>query len=71
MKIHIESTDLITTLAGVQCRVWQGITEQGVPCKVFVHRVRPDTTEPMALSQFDAELQEMPSPRGVPLSLIV
>lgn len=39
MKITITSTPDIVTVDGVDCRVWQGVTERGTPCVVFVHRV--------------------------------
>jgi hypothetical protein len=39
MKITIESTDVMTRLDGVPVRLWESVTEQGVRCKVFVHRI--------------------------------
>lgn len=70
MQLQIEATDKITTLDGVQCRYWEGVTEDGIPCKVFVHRiaVRDDNDS----SKFEAELTEkMPPGRVVPLKLIL
>lgn len=56
MKIQIEATDRIVDLDGVKCRVWNGKTERGIECLVFVHRlaVRSDDDT----NQFDQELQE-------------
>ncbi len=60
MKITITSTDQITELGGVPVRVWDGVTESGIACKVFVHRLAvlngADTTE------FDRELHGMSVP---------
>lgn len=39
MKIQIEATENIVNIAGIECRLWKGTTENGTPCKVFVHRV--------------------------------
>jgi len=67
MRITIESTEKITELDGVKVRVWDGVTEKGIHCKVFVHRLAvrdmQDTT------QFEQELKEMPEPKSQPLPL--
>jgi hypothetical protein len=70
MKITIESTDKTTMLDGVHVRLWEGTTEAGVKCMVFVHRIAvhkdQDTT------QFQAELTEqLPPARPVMLSAIL
>lgn len=39
MKITIESTEKVTSFHGVPVRLWDGVTENGIPCKVFVHRL--------------------------------
>jgi len=39
MRILIESTDQILELNGVPVRVWNGTTESGIECLVFVHRI--------------------------------
>lgn len=70
MKITIESTDQITTLDGVPCRVWKGATEAGVECVVFVHRLAVHKDQDAA--QFERELAEqLPPGRHVPLSLVL
>lgn len=68
MKIQIEATDKIVTLDGVECRVWEGTTESGIPCKVFVHRLA--VREDHDAEQFDRELYtKMPPGRHVALSV--
>jgi hypothetical protein len=70
MKILMESTDQITSLDGVPVRVWQGTTEAGVPCKVFVHRLAVASSEDSA--QFDEELrQQLPPGRSVDLRTVL
>ena len=70
MQIQIESTDQITMFEGVPCRVWEGVTADGVPCKVFVHRIAVETSVDM--TQFDQQLKEqLPPGRFVPLSVIL
>jgi hypothetical protein len=39
MKILMESTPHLATVDGIECRVWNGITENETQCFVFVHRV--------------------------------
>jgi len=56
MKLTITSTEKFITLDGVHCRVWEGVTEGGVPCFVFVHRIAVDTDRDTA--QFERELME-------------
>lgn len=70
MKLTIESTDQITQLDGVPVRVWQGRTEAGVPCIMFVHRIA--VANSVDQSQFDKELAEqLPPGRSVPLTHVL
>ena len=70
MQIVIESTDQLTTLDGIPCRVWKGCTAGGVECVVFVHRVA--VHKDADAGQFERELQEqLPPGRRVPLSAIL
>jgi hypothetical protein len=39
LKITIEATAHITSIDGVPVRLWEGVTENGTPCKVFIHRI--------------------------------
>lgn len=58
MKITIESTEHVVDVDGVTCRYWKGVTADGVPCHVLVHRVAFHNAEGYrAASQ---ELFEMP-----------
>jgi hypothetical protein len=59
MRIQIEPTDILTDLDGVPVRVWNGITENGTQCFVFVHRVAVYSEDS---EEFDAELLDQPSP---------
>lgn len=70
MKITIESTEQITTVDGVPVRVWNGITERGVPCFVFVHRLA--VANAVDQSQFETELAEqLPPGRVVSLAHVL
>lgn len=67
MKINIETTSQITLVGGVQCRAWDGVTEGGIRCKVFVHRVVIHKDQDA--SEFEKELLEQPASGSVvPLS---
>lgn len=66
MKITIEATDQITSYEGVQVRVWNGTTEGGIPCLVFVHRVAVHKNHDAR--EFERELHEK-MPPALPVSL--
>lgn len=70
MKIEITATDKITHVDGVKCRVWDGVTANGIKCLVFVHRIcvhdRQDAKE------FEMELSEqLPPGRVIDLRLVI
>lgn len=83
MKIVIERTDKIVTLvlgrggSEVPARVWEGITDRGVPCLVYVTRVGVKEGLPASdYKTFETELSKQNKPmsdevRGIPLRLIV
>jgi len=68
MKITITSTTKLTTIEGVPCRIWEGVTERGVPCHVFVHRLAV-RNEGVLCEEFDRELKETypPAAEIIPL----
>ena len=39
MKIEITATEHLTDIDGVPVRLWDGVTENGIKCRVFVHRL--------------------------------
>jgi len=70
MKIEIEATDKLTTIAGVPVRLWEGVTELGVKCKVFVHLIAVHKDEDS--EQFHRELvEQLPLGRHVDLRHIL
>jgi len=71
LKIEIEATETITEIDGVPVRLWEGKTESGIPCKVFVHRIAVHVDQDNA--QFEQELLEQmpPSEVIVPLHQIL
>jgi len=70
MKIEIEATDKLTAIGGVPVRLWEGVTKNGVRCKVFVHRIAVHLDEDPG--EFERELAEqMPPGRHVDLRHIL
>lgn len=70
LKLTITATDQLTRMDGVPVRLWEGMTEDGVKCKVFVHRVAVHESEDA--SAFEARLAEqLPPGRHLPLSMIL
>jgi hypothetical protein len=70
LKITIESTDITTRLDGVPVRLWEGTTDQGVRCKVFIHRIAI-ANEADAM-EFDEDLaRQLPPAKFIPLTDIL
>ena len=67
MKIEITATDKVVDVGGVQCRLWEGVSDGGARCKVFVHRVAVHELQDQAA--FQRELREMPAPQFSVFSL--
>lgn len=65
MKLQIESTPKLTELDGVQVRLWQGKTEEGVECLVFVHRIAVDSNADT--TAFERAFKEAGTPGGATL----
>lgn len=63
MRLQIEPTEILTELDGVPVRVWNGVSEGGTQCFVFVHRlaVRNDQD----LEAFETELMGQLPPETV------
>jgi hypothetical protein len=57
MKITIESTDDLYSLGGVVCRVWEGTTDAGTKCFVFVSTIAVPVDQEQ--ESFESELLEM------------
>jgi hypothetical protein len=60
MNIKITATEKLTSIEGVPVRLWNGVTESGVDCLVFVHRIAVDKN--VDGSQFEKELKEQVPP---------
>lgn len=70
MEIMIKATDKIIKMDGVMARLWEGVTERGIPCKVLVHRIAVEDSQDT--NQFDQELHEcLPPGRFVSLAEIL
>lgn len=39
MRLSIEMTDELANIDDVWCRIWNGHTDDGIPVRVYVHRV--------------------------------
>jgi len=73
MRITIESTTKTVFFNGIEARIWEGKTDTGIPCHVYVTRIAVDRDEDS--SEFDRELQEHRSPSAeiaaIPMRLIL
>lgn len=63
MKATIQKTDQIVTVDGVQARVWNGVTEKGIPFTALIYRLGVKREDDAG--EFERELQEMPAPKPV------
>jgi hypothetical protein len=61
MRVTIDFTDEIAIIDGVQCRIWNGHADNGVPVRMYVHRV----AVPIELPQrkFEKELIPQKAPQ--------
>jgi hypothetical protein len=64
MKASIESTNVVTTFNGAECRVWKGMSAQGVPFVAFISAVSVGVApmENAAHAEFIRDLNDMPAP---------
>ena len=60
MKLIIENTSKIVKLNGIDCRIWEGQTDRGVPVHCFIPRVAVKFDQDA--SQFEQELSEQRAP---------
>jgi hypothetical protein len=58
MKILMEPTDHVVTVDGVECRVWNGVTEKDTQCFVFVHRIAVRNSDDQ--QEFDDLFEQWP-----------
>lgn len=71
MKVTLENTDRIVELMvgdgqRVPARLWEGVTDSGIPCHAFITRIAVHKDEDA--SQFERELQEQRAPRAADLN---
>jgi hypothetical protein len=70
MKITIIPTEKLTEVDGVRARVWEGVTERGAKCLVFVNRIAVPIDQPN--EEFERELAEqLPPGKVIPLRYIL
>lgn len=60
MRILIESTDTVTSIDGVEVRLWRGTTGEGNRVEVYVHRIGTD--DPRAQAELERAVSERPRP---------
>lgn len=56
MIIQMEPTERMFTVDGVECRLWNAVTERGSQCFIFVNRIalpRSEQTHPDDQREFD------------------
>jgi hypothetical protein len=60
MYITIRPTAVLTEIDGRAVRLWEGVTDRGTSCKVFVARVA--VADNLAVPEIEATLRAMPAP---------
>ena len=64
MKVTLTPTATIDKLEGrISARIWEGETESGIPVKVWISSIQPQTHDARKLAEFDRELKELPRNR--------
>ena len=73
MKITIEPTTKIVHLNGLPARVWEGVTDKGVPMHCFITRVA--VKNGLDASEFERDLEEQRQPSvdvaAIPLRMVL
>jgi hypothetical protein len=67
MQLTITSTDRFEDLDGVPIRVWDGITQDGGECLVFIHSI--GVRENASQREFELELKSIAPPNFRPPSV--
>lgn len=67
MIITITATEKLTDINGVPVRLWEGVTDQGTKCKVFVHRLVVHKDEDQ--KAFEEEFTEQMPPNDSKIDL--
>jgi hypothetical protein len=63
MKLQLESTDKIVTVNGVEVRLREGASENGVPCFCLITRIGvSNDLPPEAHAEFERDLRECRAP---------
>jgi len=60
MKIEISSTEILTTIDGMRLRLWEGVTNHGVKCKVFVHKIAVHKDDDASEFKMELDAGDMP-----------
>lgn len=70
MRITIIPTDKVQYVDGRACRIWQGVSESGVPVLAWVAVISPQTHDEEARATFTSELAALPAPTFEPVELV-
>jgi hypothetical protein len=62
VKLTIEHTDRIVDVNGVPARVWEGVSDTGIPCVVLVTRIAVALGHDQTAFEQDLQEQRPPSP---------
>ena len=77
MKVELRSTDKVVQLVvdgkAVPARIWEGVTESGIPCHAYITRIAVDRADDAMEFERDLKEHEPPSPAiaEIPLRLIL
>jgi hypothetical protein len=63
MKIILEPTSKMTAVNGTPVRIWEGVSDAGIPCFALIAIVGVDKDEDS--TAFDESLKEVKAPTGM------
>jgi hypothetical protein len=67
MQITIQPTKDVTVIDGVRVRAWEGLTDKGILCVVYVRAISVSGDKPS--DDFERELLRIPNPQEEIVSL--
>lgn len=60
MRVRLESTTKTVELNGVPARIWEGITEGGIPCHAYITSIACDKDD--EATEFELDLKKCAAP---------
>lgn len=65
MNVTLRPTAKIVLINGATARIWEGVSDRGVPVTAIIPRICPETLDPRELQIWDDELIGAEAPQSI------